>query len=182
MNNKQYKFWAAYLCLVVVISIVIFTFIHRDYIENNEITGYFGLFIACLASTSTILLPAPGIIVVMQYASILNPFWVIAIGALGTTLGELTGYFLGRCGVEVINLNTNKKLFKFIENRGYIAVLIASSIPFPVFDVVGILSGIMNLNIFKFICSCYVGKFIKLLVYVLFAENLIDIALKLLKV
>ena len=156
------------LCLLIVIGIILLTFLFRDSIEKYSEIGYFGVLIACMASTATILLPAPGIIVVLQYAYDLNDFYVILIGALGTALGEITGYLIGYSGSKLINCRTDNYFFNKIKEKPYFAVFLFSVIPLPLFDLIGVCSGIIRLNYFKFFCVCFIGKFIKLWLYVCF--------------
>ena len=40
-------------------------------------------------------LPSSSLLVVLEYSYVLNPLSVIIVGAIGASLGELTGYMVG---------------------------------------------------------------------------------------
>lgn len=172
MKKKIYSLFG--FCVVIVVILAAFCF--RKQIEQFAAGGYAGVFVACFASTATILLPAPGILVVLQYAQFLNPILVICIGGLGTSLGEMLGYLLGRTGKEIVNLNTDNKALNLFKKYPYITVLVFSVIPLPFFDVVGVASGMTKLNVLKFWSICFIGKVIKMAVYVFLFERLLLLA------
>lgn len=164
--------------LAFVLIVIISAFIFRDQIENYAATGYLGVFLACFAATATILLPAPGILVVIQYAQFLNPVIVILLGSVGTALGEMIGYFLGRTGNEIANINTEKKFFMWLMKKPVLSVFLFSLIPLPIFDVVGICAGMTKMNPLKFFVACFLGKLLKMTGYVLlvnYAKELVSI-------
>lgn len=155
------------LGLIFVLFVIFVAWFYRSEIENYAATGYLGVLIACIASTSTILLPAPGILVVIQYAQIFNPVIVTILGGIGTALGELIGYLLGRSGNKIVNINTQKKVFSWFSKKPILTVFLFSLIPLPVFDVVGIFSGVTKQNPIKFFLACFCGKTIKMALYVI---------------
>ncbi len=175
LNSKKFKFIQSIASLLLIFFIIIITFLFKDQIEKYAITGYFGVFVACFASTASILLPAPGIIVVLQYATLLNPVAVIFIGGLGTAFGEMIGYFLGKNGNEIIDINTDVKIFKIFKKNSYFTVFIFSYIPLPLFDFVGICAGITNLNPIKFFMVCFCGKTLKMITYVLLFKYALEL-------
>lgn len=162
------------LGLFVVFFVIFIAFFYKQQIEKYAMGGYFGVFISCFASTATILLPAPGIFVVIQYAQFLNPVVVIMLGGIGTASGELIGYLLGRTGKNITNVNIDNKVFRLFEKHPYISVFVFSVLPLPLFDVIGIVSGMSKINVCKFWIICLVGKIIKMLAYVLMFEYVKD--------
>lgn len=166
-DQNAKKLIVSIVCLVVVLSVIACAFGFRKQIETYAATGYFGVFIACFAATATILLPAPGILVVIQYAQFLSSPLVILVGSLGTALGEMLGYLLGRSGNELANIDTEKRFFQWVSKRPLLAVFVFSLIPLPVFDVVGICAGMTKVNPLKFYAACFCGKLIKLTFYVI---------------
>lgn len=155
------------ICLVLVALVMVAAFIFKDEIEEYAATGYFGVLVACFASTATVFLPAPGILVVIQYAQILNPFIVVLIGGLGTSLGELLGYLLGKECTEIIDINTQNKIFNLVRRHPLFMVFLFSFAPLPFFDVIGICAGMVKLNPIKFWIACLLGKTLKMTVFVL---------------
>ena len=165
--KKQFKILQSMICIMIVLTVMFIAFFNRSTIENYAATGYLGVLVACIASTSTILLPAPGILVVLQYATILNPLAVILIGGVGTAFGELIGYCFGRSGNEIINLNTSLKLFQTFAKHPRLWIFMFSVIPLPVFDIVGICAGVARMGVIDFFISCFLGKTIKMTIFVI---------------
>lgn len=161
------------ICIVFIAFIILCSFFFKSQIEQYATTGYFGLFLACFASTATILLPAPGILVVLRYAMFLNPILVVLLGGLGTALGELLGYCLGRSGQRIININVDNKFLVFVKKRNVLAIFLFSLLPLPFFDIVGISSGINRINPILFFVLCFLGKTVKLGLYVIAFKYLI---------
>ena len=56
------------------------------------------------------------------------------------------------------------KLTNKVRNQT-VLVFILALLPLPLFDIVGIYSGGTKMNLIKFSVACFIGKFIKLLVY-----------------
>lgn len=166
-QNRKRQIIKSVCCLLIVVLVMAAAFLYKENIENLAATGYLGVFIACFAATSTILLPAPGILVVIQYAQILNPLLVVFIGGIGTALGEMGGYVLGRSGNAIVQVDTTGKIFLLFRKHPKAMVFLFSLIPFPVFDVVGIGAGMTKMNPISFWLSCLFGKTIKMGIYVL---------------
>ncbi len=127
--------------------------------------GYLGIFAASLISSSTIILPLPGAVVVFLYGSILNPWLVGLSAALGSSAGELTGYAAGYGGHYIIK-KRDKKLTKRInsilmKHNPFPIIILFAAIPF-VFDLVGILCGLSKYDIKKFYIASFIGNLIKM--------------------
>lgn len=151
--------------LIIVLSILIF--INKDRLENISSTSYLGLMGLCFLANSTILLPAPSLMIAASCALILNPWLVALFAALGSSLGEFVGYAFGSISKEIsprLQALLDKFLAK-IKNKN-ILVFILALLPLPLFDVVGIYSGGTKMNPVKFFVACYIGKFIKLIIYI----------------
>lgn len=153
-----------FVFLIVVFSIVVFIF--RDEIGEIGNVGYAGLFLLCLLANSTVLLPAPSLMIAASCALIMNPYMVALFAALGSSLGEFVGYAFGSVSKDlspkfqrIVSKITGK-----IKNQTLL-VFILAVLPLPLFDIVGIYSGGSRMNLLKFSISCFVGKFIKMLVY-----------------
>lgn len=166
-KREPKKIIQSILSLVFVLIVIVCAFVFKEQIEKYAATGYLGVFFACFAATATILLPAPGILVVIQYAQFLNPIFVILLGSLGTALGELIGYILGRNGNELAKINTEKKFFSWLTRKPILAVFLFSLIPLPIFDIVGICAGMAKVSPIKFSIACFLGKLLKMSGYVL---------------
>lgn len=162
------------LGIIFVFIVIVVAFLYKQQIEKYAMGGYIGVLVSCFASTASILLPAPGIFVVIQYAQFLNSTLVVLLGGIGTASGELIGYLLGRTGKNVIDFHTDNKVLRVFKKHPYIAIFVFSVLPLPLFDVIGIASGMAKVNVLKFWIVCVLGKIIKMAIYVLMFEYVKD--------
>jgi membrane protein DedA with SNARE-associated domain len=151
--------------------------------------SYLAIFFVSFVSTSTIFLPFPIYLIIFFAAGLgLNPFLVGITAGLGSAFGELTGYLVGLGGGNVIKQKKKKDLkwvtyfVKLFKKHGFPIVLITAAIPFP-FDVIGVLCGVSNYDIKKFLIATSIGKIIKCLIIayagflgISYLENIIGIS------
>jgi len=150
------------LFLLSIIALSLLVFLNRDKLQHIGNFGLIGVFFLCFLSNATVFLPAPGLIVIVTASTFMHPILVSLAGALGTTLGELTGYFSGRVGKKISNKEFSK-LGKAIQKYGTPVVFIFALLPFPIFDIIGVASGYFGVKWYKFIATCLPGKFIKMI-------------------
>lgn len=148
----------------------------QSYVKNSVSHTLLGIYIACFITNSTVLLPASSMVIVLEFAHLINPLAVAIVGALGASTGELTGYFMGRAGSNIIRSTKVKQLKKMQEKHAYLWVFIFALIPLPIFDVVGLMAGSSKMNIFGFFFTCVVGKFLKMGCYILLFQLLENMA------
>jgi len=123
--------------------------------------GYLGIFIVSLIGNASIIFPVPAFAVTFAFGAILNP-WLVGLAAgAGSAIGELTGYAIGRGGREVIEKKHEKwlkKAQKWTDRYGFFAVLVVfAATPLPD-DVVGILAGVFQYDIRRFLLASFIGK------------------------
>ena len=163
-----------YLIVLFVIIVSILVFIFRKDVTRIEKFGYIGVFLLCFLSNLTVFLPSSGLLVVMSYASVLSPILVCIIGALGSTIGELSGYLFGNSIGEL-----SKKWNSFLERVShkikniYVLVFVFALIPLPFFDFVGVYAGGRKVKIPYFFLACYIGKLLKMIFYAYIVSNII---------
>jgi len=155
------------LLFILIIGLSILIFVNKDMLQNISSTSYLGLMGLCFLANSTVLLPAPSLMIAASCALILNPWLVAVFAALGSSLGEFVGYAFGSISKDIsprlqVLLD---KLFVKIKNQNLLVFLLAL-LPLPLFDVVGIYSGGTKMNLIKFFIACYIGKFVKLIIYI----------------
>ena len=123
--------------------------------------GYFGIFLVSLVGSASIMLPVPVFALIFAAGAVLNP-WVVGLSAgLGSALGELTGYALGKGGEKLIK-NKYKKLFEkgekmFEHNQAFAAIVIFAATPLPD-DIIGVLCGMFHYDLKKFVIASFIGK------------------------
>lgn len=134
----------------------------------NEIIlslGYLGLFFVNLVASASIILPVPAFLIVFAAGSLgfLNPWVIGLVAGAGAALGELIGYWLGKGGGKVIE----KKYKKLVElgekwikgHKSFPMIVAFAATPLPD-DIVGIVCGIFNYDIKKFLLASFIGKVI----------------------
>jgi len=152
------------LVFVVALSVIIFIF--RDKLVNFESYGYLGIFVISVLGNATIILPIPVILTAFLGGGIFNPFLVGLISSFGATIGELTGYVVGRSGRVVIKDNVKfGKIEKWMARYGLWTIFVLAIIPNPAFDLAGIVSGAAKIPVWKYFLVTWSGKFIKFLTF-----------------
>jgi len=147
------------IILIIVVGLTIALFLLRDHVESLDSLGYLGAFVATLASSATIIIPIPGIVVVFILGDIWNPLIIGLVSGLGSTLGELTGYAAGYSGRSLIQRNRlYPKITGWVERRGAALIFIFSFIPNPLFDLVGMAAGALRYPVWRFLFFCFLGK------------------------
>lgn len=159
LRNKAIPLLILFLVLALTITLFLFFQQNPEKIKEFEKYGYPGAFLISLVSTATIILPAPGILLVIAIGATLNPVLVGLISAVGGSIGEMTGYMLGHSGRGFAR--SNKMLVRaegWMKRRGFLTVFLFSLIPLLPFDVVGVVSGALHFPIWKFLLACFLGK------------------------
>lgn len=159
MNKKT-----ALLQLFFAVLITLVVLLYGEQIREYASLGYLGVFIISLLSSATIIIPAPGWIVVLELGRVLDPVLLALSAGIGSALGELTGYFAGSGIVGLIE-QKGKKLFnghkEFIRKNNFLAILLLAFIPNPLFDIAGIAAGALKMDVKKFLLACAIGKSIR---------------------
>ncbi len=154
------------LALLVVIAITIFVYMIRDKAEQLAVFGYPGIFLIALLTNATVFLPAPGVAVVFAMGAVFNPLLVGLAAGAGGALGEISGYLAGFSGQAVVeNSKLYERLVSWVENHGFLAILILAAIPNPTFDIAGAAAGVLRLPIHKFLIAAWIGVTIKMILF-----------------
>ncbi|MFQ5934459.1 MAG: YqaA family protein [Dehalococcoidia bacterium] len=142
----------------------------KDYFES---TGYPGVFVVTLIANSSVILPTPGFLAVIAAGAVLNPFLVALSGAGGMTLGELSGYLIGRGGRELTTreFETDPKSStgwlwrtqRLVDRWGMVGIVILAALPNPLFDVAGIAAGAAKMGVIRFLLATFIGRIIRTL-------------------
>jgi len=151
-----------FILAIIALSVVIF--IYREKIQHIGNYGLLGVFVLCFICNATVLVPAPSLIVIVSAATFINPILVALCGALGTTLGELTGFLSGKAGRNIGKIEIGR-LGKAVQKYGSPVIFCFALFPLPLFDIIGVASGFFGIKWHKFIISCFLGKLIKMLCF-----------------
>lgn len=147
------------LMVVLVLVIAVIIFVHRDWVAELGNYGYLGVFLISLTSCATIVLPMPSMLLIFSFGAVFNPVLVGLISAIGGTIGEATGYILGRSGRRLVPDN---KIFirteRWMRKWGTATIFVFALVPPLPIDVVGILAGTLRFPVWKFFLACFFGK------------------------
>ena len=123
--------------------------------------GYLGVFLASAVSSATIIIPIPGLAVVLTAATIWNPALVALIASVGYTLGEVTSYYAGRGGRAIIMRN-HQRLYgraeDWMNHYGGLTIFLFAFVPVFIFDPAGIAAGALGFPLRKFLLFCWAGR------------------------
>ena len=166
--------WQAAVVLVVAASVVGLLLIpeptfDREYFER---VGYPGLFLVTMVANASIILPTPGFLAVVVAGAVLNPWLVALIGALGMTIGELTGYLVGRAGSSTISKEKEEGeesrwsrwtgfSKRLVGRWGVFGIFVLAVLPNPLFDIAGIAAGAVRMGVAKFLAATFAGRLIR---------------------
>jgi len=140
--------------------------------------AYLIVFVTALVANLTILAPVPfAISVMISAATIWNPLLVALCGAVGGSLGELSGYYAGYYGKKIAipdSLVGYKKVEGWIQRYGPWAIAFIAFQPIVPFDLGGVIAGIGRMPVTKFLPALFLGKLPKYILLVYVGLGLID--------
>lgn len=150
------------LTVIVIFGSLVVALYFRDRLQKLRPYGYAAVFLAGLVSNATLIFPVPGLAVTAVLGSIFNPWLVGLAGGVGQALGELTGYMAGYSGRALVDENpTYNRLSRWMQRYGIWTIFVLAFIPNPVFDLGGIVAGVLRFPLWKFLVSCSAGKVLK---------------------
>ncbi len=156
--------WVAGIVLLTVGLVYLMAIIENHFrvsMRQYAYLAYLIVFAVTLLSSCTILFPAPGVAFVMAAASIWNPVIVAFVAAIGGSLGELTAYYAGYLGKKIIideQMAAYRWAKSWMDRYGMMAVFLFAMIPVLLFDLVGIIAGMLRLPVWKFYLACLAGR------------------------
>ena len=152
--------------LLLVIALTIGIYLLRDQARWLARWGYVGIFLLSILANATIILPAPGVAFVFGLGALYNPLLVALAAGAGAAVGELSGYLAGYSGNIVIQNRTHAdRMTEWMKKYGPWTILILGFIPNPLFDLAGIIAGMLKMPLWKFLLFCMVGKILKMLLF-----------------
>ena len=150
------------LTLLLVIAITVGIFLvygrHPERLAELEGYGYVGAFLVSLVSNATIILPVPGVIIILALGATLSPILVGLSAGVGAAVGEMTAYMVGLSGRGLVeNRRLYDRLVEWLNKWGVVTVFIFALTPLP-FDLLGIVAGALRFPLWKFFIACWLGK------------------------
>ena len=149
------------LTLLLVIAITVGIFLYREKVAELQGYGYLGAFLASVVSNATIILPVPGIIIILALGAALPPVLVGLAAGIGAAIGEMTCYMVGYSGQGIVeNRRLYDKSAQWLKKWGVLTVFVFAVTPSP-FDVMGMVAGLLRYPFWKFFLACLCGKILK---------------------
>ena len=162
---------AAGIIMILLITVASFMLaINPEWVMGFGHWGYVGAFIISLISSATIILPAPGLAVVVAMGGALDPVLLGIVAGVGSAVGELSGYLAGSSGRALIPSSRREQfeqIHRLTERYGAVLLFLLAAIPFPLFDFAGIIAGMLRIRIWTFLAAVAAGKSIKYVILIL---------------
>jgi membrane protein DedA with SNARE-associated domain len=161
-SSRARQFASILLMAAILVGFSALVFIFREQLIRLSQYGYLGLFVIAAVSSASVLVPVPGLALAFATGGALNPLGVgLAIGT-GAAVGELIGYAAGVGGHGLVSDNSSyQRVSVYMKRYGMWAVFGLAVIPNPLFDIVGIVSGVLRIPVWRFFFACWAGNVIK---------------------
>jgi membrane protein DedA with SNARE-associated domain len=143
--------------------------------------GDIGVLIGMFLESSVV--PIPSEVVIIGASSVGIPLAsIVSLGSLGSTLGAMVGYLLGRYAAMPVILHYGKfilikphhiaKAEKFAKKYGVFSVLIGRVLPIVPFKVFSIAAGITKIPFFPFVICTLIGVVPRIFLLSMFGMSL----------
>jgi uncharacterized membrane protein YdjX (TVP38/TMEM64 family) len=170
-QTNQLAMRIAIIVFVILLTVSILAFQGEIRRFMNRIPGmgwfaYPAIFAISIVANATIIVPVPGIALTALFGAFFNPIGVAIAAGGGSAIGEITGYMAGYSGSGVVGKSKwSEHLEYWMRKYGGIIILILAVIPNPLFDMAGMIAGVLKMPVYKFLLWCTLGKIIKMLVF-----------------
>jgi uncharacterized membrane protein YdjX (TVP38/TMEM64 family) len=166
-KNKRLLTLARVVALLFVIGISIYVvMLPEEQAEKLESYGYLGTFLISILANATVIIPAPGLVIVFSMGAKFNPLLIALAAGAGATIGELSGYLAGFSGQGIIeDQKRYDQMVAWMERNGPLTILILAFIPNPLFDLAGMVAGALRMPVYKFLFWALIGKVCKMVVF-----------------
>lgn len=158
----------SHFLLASSLGIVVVALVFRNSLTQFTSLGLFGIFLVNLIGSATLFLPAPAIASVVAGGVLYPAALVAGVSALGASIGDMIGYFLGKSGKSVLIKKDAHFLFTVVQDMfhkyGGIIIFLFALVPNPFFDAVGILAGMFFYPPKRFFVVMFVARFLRNLI------------------
>ncbi|MEN8241443.1 MAG: VTT domain-containing protein [Chloroflexota bacterium] len=166
-ERSKYLKAARILALLFVIGISIYiVLMPAEQAEQLESYGYLGTFLISILANATVIIPAPGLVIVFSMGARFNPLLVGLAAGAGATIGELSGYLAGFSGQGIIeDQRRYNQMVAWMRKNGPLTVMLLAFIPNPLFDLAGMIAGALKMPVVKFLFWVLIGKVLKMVIF-----------------
>ena len=149
--------------LIFCSSSIALVYIYRDFIVSLGRWGYLGAFLINGLCSATIVLPAPGGIIVAILAQNFNPLLIGILAGLGGTLGGSTAYLAGAINTTSAKNNRWFTTLDWLMNKfGGFIIFLTATIPILPGDLSSLMAGGVRYPIKKYLLYNSTGSIIKM--------------------
>ncbi len=151
--------------LAAVVAAIIAALLLRSNFGATQV-GYGAVALSALVASAGLVIPVPALATSCATAIFLSPFLVGVIAGTAETAGELSGYYLGYTGRDVLSRSRiYQRLESWMRRRGWLLLFLVSLVPNPIFDIVGIAAGALRYPVWGFLAVVWAGKLLKFLIF-----------------
>ena len=134
--------------------------------KRMEQFGLIGAFIINLASSATVVLPAPGLLIILSMAEVIDPWRLGVVTGIAGGLGAGTAYMAGAVSRNAMG-DENKlklKLTAIFNSRwGAVLLFFGNLIPFVPGDALSAMAGVSRFPILQFFIYVIIATIIKMI-------------------
>lgn len=128
--------------------------------------AYVGAFVICFLANALVAIPIPYIPIIAHIGVTADSApLVVALGALGSVLGESVAFLIGRAQQGLVSEHPMYRKLHRLADRKWLAglVLFALAVPLnPLFDVAGLAAGAMGMRYRVFFVAVFTARMLRL--------------------
>jgi len=163
------------LTIGLCLAIILVTYLLREQISALGDWGYLGAFIVNGISNATIVLPAPGGMVIAIMAQDFNPLLIGIAAGFGGTLGGSTAYIAGLINSgSAQNTTWFRWLRRLMGSIGGLVIFIFALIPIIPGDLASLVAGTVRYRFHKYLLYNAIGSMIKMTLIAYFGADLLQ--------
>lgn len=155
---------AAGVAALIALNVAVY-FAPIDYAALTSF-AYIGAFLVCLLANALVAIPIPYIpIIVHISATADSAAIVVALGALGSVLGESVAFFIGRAEQGLVSERPIYRRLHRIAERKWLAGLLVFGLAVPLnplFDVAGLAAGAIGMRYRVFFIAVFAARILRL--------------------
>ena len=147
--------------------------------QRVEQFGLIGAFIINLTSSATVILPAPGLLIILGMAEIIDPWRLGVVTGIAGGLGAGTAYLAGVVGRDAMSEENKIKMrltALFNSRWGAVLLFMGNLIPFAPGDALSAIAGVSRFPIVPFFIYVTVATIIKMIGFAWLGRLAPDIA------
>jgi membrane protein YqaA with SNARE-associated domain len=167
-HRRHIVFAIAGIAFLLAFNIAVY-FAPIDYSAFTSF-AYLGAFVVTLLANALIIIPIPYIPIVAHLGATADyPWLVVALGALGSVLGESVAFLAGRAELGLVSEHPIYRRLHRVAQRPFLAgvLIFAFAVPpNPIFDVGGLAAGAVGMPYRVFFLAVFAARLIRLAVIV----------------